>query len=220
MMSRKFSSIALCVIMLFSMAATVTAYESTPPGIYHEDGSYQFSEGELKRLNAFDAKAKQKNTEATHASMLLQCAPQYYNTLSNEVKTYLSQTAYTDHVDNSMAQSIRSGNAVSSTISKYGISLKGVSTTQRQPVGYAEPCFVSAYNEIRDDRGVRRTYSENIEYYPPGTLIGTVSATSIADLPTGYYHCYGTHLWPTWNGYALVLDGCSSSCNPIFNYNP
>lgn len=153
-------------------------------GIIHEDGSYQFSQLELERLNKFTSKNGENYNLATAISY---AAPQFYECLSTESKETLNVNQVVATAAHSCTTDYSYIHGCTVSISKYGSSLKGVSTIKRTTTTGVPESLDGYYvvNEIYNNRNARVGYSVNV------SMTANVSATTIVDPPSGTYTSYG-----------------------------
>ncbi|OQB20389.1 MAG: hypothetical protein BWY11_02459 [Firmicutes bacterium ADurb.Bin182] len=198
---RKFSCsiVLLVVILVFSVSNTAHAKQDVKyyKGVYHEDGSYQFSASELKKLNALTKSPKFTCTERTVKEVLSIVAPEYYNTFDDKAKQYLDTlnwsfdgiTTQEVSIDGSFKPNAYS-DVFASTIGNYGNSLKGYSYSETSSTN---PMLYIACRVFNYDTGELVAISGNLKY---NTTF--VSATTIVAPPTGKYWCKGYHEYVKW----------------------
>lgn len=201
---RKFSCsiVLLVVILVFSVSNTAHAKQDVTyyKGVYHEDGSYQFSASELKKLNVLTKFPKFTCTERTVKDVLSIVSPEYYNTFDSKAKQYLDTLIWSfDEEITYTSQEVSSDgsfepNAFSdifaSTIGNYGNSLKGYSYSETSSTN---PMLYIACRVFNYDTGELVGISGNLKY---NTTF--VSSTTIVDPPTGKYWCSGYHEYVKW----------------------
>lgn len=179
-------------------------------GVYHEDGSYQFSSVELERLNELEYQLLSNGETMDFFTVLTQVSPTYVSNLTQEQKNSMKMVDY--NVNSGKINSIGQADEISPSasaegiwyrtyidISRYGASLKGYGSLTRNMNGPTDPAFqwASVVTEIyNSNTGGRVTYSVNTVAWPPNSTL-FVSATAIADPTSGRYHAYGTYMFPT-----------------------
>lgn len=154
-------------------------------GIIHEDGSYQFSERELARLNIYTSNC---NEMYNLKEAIAYAAPQFYQRLTVEAQEVLEK-AEVRPVESRVSTYAHASHDVAflsgctTQISKYGNSLKGVATIKRKNTTNIPIEFDGYYvvNQIYNDQDYRVGYSVNVSMEPD------VSATTIIDPPSGSY---------------------------------
>lgn len=166
-------------------------------GTIHKDGSYQFSNEELKKFNYYKTNI---NSNSSIAELIEYAAPEFYSVLPQQVKLQMKNDFKNEvtTLSDSHAPGWMSG--TSTSISRYGASLKGYSEIRRSPVSDLPKDFEYLYvvNEMFNSSGTSVALSVGVDYFP------FVSCTNMIEPPTGVYYARGDYEIP-WH-----CSSCSS----------
>lgn len=221
--------IVLSSILIFSNLSVADNIEvrgeNVLPGRMMSDGSYQFSEKELDRLNIFKTNNRHRMNKVTFEEFLKYCAPEYFDSLEPSVQDYLSKSlwekASSNIVPNGSTDGPHAGTKVD--ISKYGNSLRARMIIDMAPMSKIPDDFaylVAQASIVEKSTGREIAYAHNVEHWADGQR-GRCTATAIADPPSGIYTGWGTYTIPKYHnisGWYLVRF---SIYTPDFSYiNP
>lgn len=195
MKKKRFLGIIMTIIFVLSCSSSVLANGTSKtkmltgskklPGIIHEDGSYQFADEELERLNEY---IKASDDVYTLSSAIAYAAPEFYTSLTKEAQDVLETASFQSSNSQVGTRAHASHDfaflgGCTTQISRYGNSIKGVATIDRQTATQV-PAEVDGYyvvNQIYNDQNYRVGYSVNV------SMEAHVSATTIIDPPSGSY---------------------------------
>lgn len=162
-------------------------------GIFHEDGSYQFGEEELARLNEFLRNNKlEKANSLSVADVVAFASPGSYDLLSQEQKNALANELWYESVASAYPETRNL--TYDTTISAYGNSVKGYAFISRPSADWLTAiCAVAEYPNQEEYVG----YSYNIaEPENDGGKVSFCSATVVIDPPSGTYWAIGQFAIP------------------------
>ena len=233
MQNRKKISISLCILLVsifvcgnLSFANEMeTNKDINLPGKIMSDGSYQFSEEELARLNMFKEKNSMRMRNVTFEEFLMYCAPEHFKSLDPDVQDYLSETLLEEVPSSIIPYGSTDGPHPGTTvdISKYGNSLRARMIIDRPPMNAIPPDFAyltAQVSIVNSSTGAEVAYAYNVENWVNGQR-GKCTATAIADPPSGTYKGWGTYRFPSYHnitGWHLIQNNIYT---PNFSYiNP
>lgn len=194
------------------------------PGKIRSDGSYQFSEEEMSRLNLFkETKARSLKTISI-AEFLNFSAPEYFNSLEENLQKYLEGVPWQTSVAISPTGSTdgpHEGTTVD--ISKYGSSLRGRMIVDRPAMSEIPDDFayIVAHISIQERPSNKEVaYAINTSHWVNGTR-GRCTATVIVDPKSGTYRGWGTYTIPLYHNISGWYLATVNIYTPNFSYlNP
>lgn len=213
--------VSLVVIIALLCTTTLNCFaetNSTGKGFYHDDGSYQYGEEELARLNLFIAKNRNTKNSISYADFYQFTAPDYYKQFDNEVKEMLEAKAWSCSTEATVIVPEYELNYTywDASIKKYGNSLKGEAwITNRASESVLAECYVHVAGNYDSHVG----YSSNIKY--DTTLKTTVKATVVTDPASGTYQTTGVFSYIVYDTLGNPkLDGRNARSSKISYVNP
>lgn len=211
---RKIIAVSLLITLSLvgvSKGAVTTNGRNLTEGYFAPDGSYQFGEEELKRLNALE------NENLSFAEFLQRTAPACYDTLSVSEKEAFNKIPW-ENMELTKNNNLPSPRYTSwwATIQLDGASLRGEAWLTGR---YAEMAIVQCYvRKPGSSQYVGYAYksAENIK---PENI---VKAVAVCDPPSGTYIATGNFTWNTTdnNGNVIPYGYSDDSDNSISYVNP
>lgn len=205
----------LSILMILSHnvsnAIDLKDFKVKESGYFHKDGSYQFSNSEVEKINELIKTTNRVNNQITMAEFLNYVSPDYYLSLPDTAKKFLHAEKWNINQHNTDVSLSNWMPGCTSSISKYGNSIRGYSETDRDytnnPEGFQD-LFIINYVEDYDTGEI---VGSSMNY---AFKSGFVSATTIVDPPSGKYRSIGYHEIP------YYCTSCSEwSYMPVESYS-
>lgn len=210
---KRLIGLILVTLLVWCPSVTFAISVNRLPGTIQEDGSYQLSPEERQRLINLREQLKEKNKEISLMEMISIVSPSYYETLKFSTKESLNKLNWNYAQQESGNYELNVYPGLTSTIGRYGYSLKGYSLTDWHRD--MEILWIENYL-VNDDTEVVVGCSWGIAFNT-----NRVSATTIVDPPSGTYYSQGVHEVEGWCPYHEdVIYRLPSWSDRMYYYNP